>query len=976
MLRLGAIRKSCSPWASGIVLVRKKNGKLRFCIDLRKLNSKTLKDSYALPRIEQTLESLAGSKIFSTLDLTSGYWHVEMAEECKPYTAFTCGPLGFFECETMPFGATNAPATFQRLMEDCLGDLNLNWCIVYLDDVIVYSQTPEEHLERLEAVFKKLSAYGLKLKPSKCTFFQEEITYLGHLITADGIATDPKKIQVVKDWPTLETVGDVRSFLGFVGYYRRFIKGFSQIAKPLYQLTKGLESQTKKTAKKTFIKWGEKEKESFKTLKEACTTAPILAYPDYSLPFILHTDSSTDGLGAVLYQKQEEGTRVIAYASRALTASEANYAPHKLEFLALKWAVTDKFKEYLYRGNWFEVYTDNNPLTYILSTAKLDACGQRWVADLANFNFTLHYKPGSTNTVADALSRIVWPDILSQQDTEEYESMPANMVQTNCHGACVEALMDLCSYTGSVVPMQPHIPTSRGWSLDDWVQLQSQDPDIRVIIQGLKQNTLKNRKIHHSDSATLRHYLRMQPQLELCDGVLYRKTYTANHRSRGVRLQIILPKTLIKRVMAGCHDQVGHQGRDRTVSLVRERFYWDTLYRDTSNYVSKCSRCIRRKSKAQRAPLQPIFASQPMEIVHLDHLTLEPCKGKIESVLVVTDHFTRYAQAYPVRNETAKTTAKVLWEHFFRHYGFPQKILTDQGPGFESDLFKEILDLATIEKVRTTSYHPQTNGQCERFNSTLMNMLGTLSPEQKRDWKAHLLTMCQAYNATQHSSTGFSPYFLMFGRHPRLPMDYQMGINRNDLCNTSKSKFVSELQDRLQYAYDVAEKLAQKEAERSKKLYDRRSRGVELLPQDLVLVKKVAWTSRHKIQDKWEEGEYVVLSRPDPFLPVYKVQPVEGGKVRTLHRNLLLPLGLQLKSDSEEESQGPTDSEFEQQDGVFEKVSGKSPKETDPLDSGTPETDIVDPLNAFTEFWELVEDNEVAGGKDSEPELSEKDNQA
>ena len=331
----------------------------------------------------------------------------------------------------------------------------------------MYSQTPEEHLERLEAVFKKLSAYGLKLKPSKCTCFQEEITYLGHLITSDGIATDPKKVQVVKDWPALETVSDVRSYLGFVGYYRRFIKGFSQIAKPLYQLTKGLESQTKKSVKKTFIKQGEKEEESFKTLKEASTTAPILAYPDYSLPFILHTDSSTDGLGAVLYQKQEEGTRVIAYASRALTASEPNYAPHKLEFLALKWAVTDKFKEYLYGGNWFEVYTDNNPLTYILSTAKLDACGQRWVADLANFNFTLHYKPGSTNTVADALSRIVWPDILSQQDTEEYESMPANMVQTICHGACVEALMDLCSYTGSVVPMQPHIPTSRGWSLDD-----------------------------------------------------------------------------------------------------------------------------------------------------------------------------------------------------------------------------------------------------------------------------------------------------------------------------------------------------------------------------------------------------------------------------------------------------------------------------------------------------------------------------
>ena len=338
MLKLGAIRKSCSPWASAIVLVRKKNGKLRFCIDLRKLNSKTLKDSYALPRIEQTLESLADSMVFSTLDLTSGYWQVEMAEECKPYTAFTCRPLGFFECETMPFGATNAPATFQRVMEDCLGDLNMNWCIVYLDDVIVFSKTPEEHLERLEAVFQKLSAAGLKLKPSKCTFFLTEITYLGHLITSDGVATDPRKIEAVIKRPRPKTVHDVRSFLGFVGYYRRFIKGFSALSRPLYDLTKALESHSKKIAKRTYVDWGEKEEQVFMTLKDSCTSAPVLGYTDYSLLFILHTDSSTDGLGAVLYQQQGESKddmRVIAYASRSLTASEINYAPHKLEFLAL-----------------------------------------------------------------------------------------------------------------------------------------------------------------------------------------------------------------------------------------------------------------------------------------------------------------------------------------------------------------------------------------------------------------------------------------------------------------------------------------------------------------------------------------------------------------------------------------------------------------------------------------------------------------
>ena len=217
MLDLGAIRPSNSPWASAIVLVRKKDGRLRFCIDLRKLNNRTVKDAYSLPRIESIIDSLGGAQIFSTLDLKAGYWQVEMAEECKAYTAFTCGPLGFYECDTMPFGATNAPATFQRLVHDCLGEFNMNWCIVYLDDIIIFSDTKEEHLKRLEAVFQKLCAAGLKLKPSKCFFFREEIEYLGHVVSGKGISTNPKKIEAVSKWPTPKTVYDVRSFLGFLG---------------------------------------------------------------------------------------------------------------------------------------------------------------------------------------------------------------------------------------------------------------------------------------------------------------------------------------------------------------------------------------------------------------------------------------------------------------------------------------------------------------------------------------------------------------------------------------------------------------------------------------------------------------------------------------------------------------------------------------------------------------------------------------
>ena len=253
MLDLGAIRPSNSPWASAIVLVRKKDGRLRFCIDLRKLNNRTVKDAYSLPRIESILYSLGGDQIFSTLDLKAGYWQVEMAEECKAYTAFTCGPLGFYECDTMPFGATNAPATFQRLMHDCLGELNMNWCIVYLDDIIIFSDTEEEHLKRLEAVFQKLCTAGLKLKPSKCFFFKEEIEYLGHVVSGKGISTNPKKIEAVSKWPTPRTVYDVRSFLGFVGYYRRFIKNFSRITKPIREVITGLENQSKRAAKRLIL---------------------------------------------------------------------------------------------------------------------------------------------------------------------------------------------------------------------------------------------------------------------------------------------------------------------------------------------------------------------------------------------------------------------------------------------------------------------------------------------------------------------------------------------------------------------------------------------------------------------------------------------------------------------------------------------------------------------------------------------------
>ncbi|KAL5006251.1 hypothetical protein ScPMuIL_015057, partial [Solemya velum] len=296
------------------------------------------------------------------------------------------------------------PATFQRLMQTCMGDLHLAICLLFLDDIIVYSSTWEEHLARLEAVFQRLEQYGLKLKPSKCSFGKKDVRYLGHIVSEHGIQTDPEKVSVVENWPAPTCTKSLQRYLGFIGFYRRYIQGFSKIARPLNDLLKGSNGNKKKRKYTDFV-WGHEQQTAFEELKKKLVSAPVLGYADYTLPFELHVDASTSGLGSVLYQRQNGTMRVIAYASRGLSNSERNYPAHKLEFLALKWALVEKFHDYLY-GQSFTVFTDNNPLTYVLSSAKLDATGHRWLSQIASFNFSIHYKTGKTNVDADALSRL------------------------------------------------------------------------------------------------------------------------------------------------------------------------------------------------------------------------------------------------------------------------------------------------------------------------------------------------------------------------------------------------------------------------------------------------------------------------------------------------------------------------------------------------------------------------------------------
>ena len=366
------------------------------------MNANTKKDSYPLPQIQEALESLVGIGHFSCLDLKSGYWQIRMDEASKQYTAFTVGNLGFFECDRMPFGLCNMPATFQWLMQNCMGELNFVYCLIYLDDLIVFSHTTEEHLHRLHVVFNCLREYNLKLKLSKCSLFKGEINYLAHKVSKAGVHPSDINVKAIAEYAPLKTYTEIRAFLDLVEHYRHFIKGFARIAQPLNEHLMG-EGACRKVER---VSLSEEALKAFKTLKQACMNTLVLAFTNYTKEFLLETDASKQGLGAVLSQKQEDGRfQLVAYGSWALTIHEKNYHSTKLEFLALKWAIMEHFREYLLYQP-FVVKTDNNPLTYIMSTPNLDATGHCWVNALAKYDFQLEYQKGQENTTADALSCI------------------------------------------------------------------------------------------------------------------------------------------------------------------------------------------------------------------------------------------------------------------------------------------------------------------------------------------------------------------------------------------------------------------------------------------------------------------------------------------------------------------------------------------------------------------------------------------
>ena len=843
MLTKGVIAESRSPWAAPIVLVKKKDASWRFCVDYRKLNAVTHKDAFPLPRIEETLTSMTQAQWFSTLDLASGFWQVGMDPRDQEKTAFTT-PLGLYEFKRMPFGLCNAPATFQRLMQQCLSGQLAESLLIYLDDIILFSPDFQSHLQHLDQVFERLWRHGLKLRLDKCTLLQTEVKFLGHVVDRQGVRPDPDKLVAVREWPTPSTVREVRAFLGLAGYYRRFVPSFAAIARPLNNLLIGIPNDVK--SHQCSIEWTPDCQKSFSALKKALTEAPVLAYADYTKPFALYTDASGRGLGAVLAQVQGGRERVIAYASRSLHPTEqndVNYSSFKLELLALKWAVTEKFKDYL-AGAKFTIYTDNNPVAH-LQTARLGAVEQRWAAQLASFTFDIKYRPGKNNANADALSRF-----------------PVN--------------------ASNVMAVELTPETS---GTNEWQEAQRNDADIRVVMRCVSSRQHPTLEERRSWSRGAQQMIRQWSRLRIKDNVLYRSV--TDSRTQEEFLQVVCPEARREEAWRGIHLSSAHAGPERTLTQLRRRFYWPGMEGEVNAFHQGCVSCsLQHKRVEPKAPLHPFEVSYPLEVVAIDFLTLGRPTDTCQNILVATDLFTKYSWAIPTRDQTAQTTVRALWTHVIQPFGCPARFHSDRGANFESSLMQQLCNTYGITKSRTTPYYPAGNGGAERFNQTLLNMLRSLDTDRQDRWSEHLPELVHAYNNTVHSATGYAPAFLMFGRHLRRPVDVELGMPPSEK-RVGIADWVQDHQQRMATAYRAANQRLGGEATQRKRIYDLKAGIPQMLPGERVWVRNRNRRGQGKLGTWWDPEPFVVLGTVGDTGLVYRIRPEKGGAERTIHRNAL-----------------------------------------------------------------------------------------
>ena len=863
MLDQGIIRPSISPWSSPVWVVPKKldasgKEKWRVVVDYRKLNELTIDDKYPLPNISDLLDQLGKCQYFTTLDLASGFHQIEIDSKDIQKTAFTV-ENGHFEFVRMPFGLKNAPSTFQRVMDNILLGIQNERCLVYMDDIIIYSPTIHDHMSRLTEVFERLRKANLKIQPDKCEFLRKEVAYLGHLITKDGVKPNPMKVDAILNFPQPKNQKEIQSFLGLAGYYRRFIPNFSKISKPL----------TKLLQKDIPFNFDSDCTNSFQNLKQTLTTTPILIYPDFEEPFVLTTDASAYAIGSVLSQGKIGKDLPIAYASRTLCSAETKYSVIERELLAIVWSVKH-FRPYLF-GRKFKLVTDHRPLTWLFSIKDPGSRLARWRLKLEEYDYEIIYKPGKINKNADALSRIkinhfsdcskFHSKILAANEESDDDENSDNDEEITNEQISEEfntfvklyKTKSLIDYSKIQISNKQLLDKENKNILTFFQKDNLRDFHYKIIEDIFEENPeFHNDKINivYSRSVRYRKYfiisLPFDPEsvVEHLFLTLYKnqneldlsKTYHVENNLDLPILEILsfifaekdlkliicqnivqtpnadqIP-TILDQHHAGKNNL--HRGINETMRRIKNKYNWQGISKDVENFVKNCETCQRTKI-CRKNLNNPLVITEtprtPFERINIDLFEF-PTRNY---ALTIRDELTKFTQAYAVPDKSAKSVVNTLLL-YFQHYGTPLRIHCDYGGEFDNNLLKDLCSLYDIKLTYSSVGHPQSNGSIERFHATLAEMVRVHKTENPNEHPFTILPYAViCYNNSVNKTHGFTPYELIFGHTANRPPETL--YNQKELI----TKYVRDLNNRISHYYNIARSRTQSQKEKAKVRFDK-----------------------------------------------------------------------------------------------------------------------------------------------------------